>query len=522
MIFAACFLPSWSTTSISPFAGGLRDDVVVGDDVALPSSTKPEPVAPPSVLRRRRPWRGSARCSAAAAAATAEMLPLSASSGRPPRCRCRYRDVRTGIVDIDDDTATRAEVPPSRPTTSATTATTGQIQPGTDEPLPGRAVVGRTRVCCGGGYGSAVRRRLGGVGRRGARGVAGPRTAGRRDPGASLPGLRRRRCRGRRRGRVRPARSTGWVSPRAGGTRRPFRRGRPRPRTCRRAWAPARDVRDRRTGSHHPFSPTVPTPLAAGTVPGESARVADRHARGAIPVAAARGSSRAAGRARMRPGATSAAVGAECAAGRRQRYAGVPVVTRADPHRGGSERTKTEHRGGHRANPHQGHAGTATEPVALLEPVRPSPRVRGVERRRVEVAAATRAAPADGSPARRPPAICASCRFTQPSRSTRLATGRAVQHVVPGPLGRLLVELTVDERTHRRARDGHPAATSSRITSPVGSGSDGGAPRSGRSSANGPAVGARWASALRSIVRPRWMRERTVPSFRSSTSAISS
>ncbi len=37
-----------------------------------------------------------------------------------------------------------------------------------------------------------------------------------------------------------------------------------------------------------------------------------------------------------------------------------------------------------------------------------------------------------------------------------------------------------------------------------------------------PAVGARWARAARSWARPRWMRERTVPSLRPSTSAISS
>src|SRR5205085_6685945 len=36
-----------------------------------------------------------------------------------------------------------------------------------------------------------------------------------------------------------------------------------------------------------------------------------------------------------------------------------------------------------------------------------------------------------------------------------------------------------------------------------------------------PAVGARWASASRSMARPRWIRERTVPSLASMMSAIS-
>lgn len=35
-------------------------------------------------------------------------------------------------------------------------------------------------------------------------------------------------------------------------------------------------------------------------------------------------------------------------------------------------------------------------------------------------------------------------------------------------------------------------------------------------------VGWRWANAVRNCARPRWMRERTVPSFTSSTSLISS
>ena len=93
-------------------------------------------------------------------------------------------------------------------------------------------------------------------------------------------------------------------------------------------------------------------------------------------------------------------------------------------------------------------------------------------------------------------------------------TGVAGVDVGPQPLGLRRGQLAVDEGTD-----------------PVADMADHGADHrtaSGVSVGFGPAyrirpsAGARWASALRSMARPRWMRERTVPSLAPMISAISS
>ncbi len=89
-----------------------------------------------------------------------------------------------------------------------------------------------------------------------------------------------------------------------------------------------------------------------------------------------------------------------------------------------------------------------------------------------------------------------------------VTAGVAGVHVLPGPLGLGRGELAVEEGRHARAEVADHETAS-------------GAP-SGPAYRSRPDVGARCASAARSIDRPRWMRERTVPSLASRMVAISS
>ncbi len=95
-------------------------------------------------------------------------------------------------------------------------------------------------------------------------------------------------------------------------------------------------------------------------------------------------------------------------------------------------------------------------------------------------------------------------------------TSRAGEDVRPGPLRLGGGQLAVDQR--RRLRTDVSAERQHHRTCPAMRGPI----RRGPANRVRPGRGARWASAVRSWARPRWMRERTVPSLRPRTSAISS
>src|SRR5690606_29850439 len=93
-----------------------------------------------------------------------------------------------------------------------------------------------------------------------------------------------------------------------------------------------------------------------------------------------------------------------------------------------------------------------------------------------------------------------------------VAAGVADVHVLPRPLLLGRAQVPVEERADPAAEvPDHEPLVSTCADS-----------EAGPAYRSRPSPGARWASALRSIVRPRWMRERTVPSLASMISAISS
>ena len=101
----------------------------------------------------------------------------------------------------------------------------------------------------------------------------------------------------------------------------------------------------------------------------------------------------------------------------------------------------------------------------------------------------------------------------RPGGGTRGRSGRATRPAPPrrreswpSTRAEALVPMWPLSGQHHRTVSGQPGRASSWA----------------RRSGSDPRVGARWARASRSCARPRWMRERTVPSLRSSTSAISS
>ena len=89
--------------------------------------------------------------------------------------------------------------------------------------------------------------------------------------------------------------------------------------------------------------------------------------------------------------------------------------------------------------------------------------------------------------------------------------------VLPGPLLVGRGQLAVEERADAGAEVADHGADHDLSRRPWMPGSGSGPPKRVR-----PSTGARWASAVRSIARPRWMRERTVPSLASRIAAISS
>ena len=129
------------------------------------------------------------------------------------------------------------------------------------------------------------------------------------------------------------------------------------------------------------------------------------------------------------------------------------------------------------------------------------------EQRALEAVGRRRCAPND-RPARRV--------LTQPSRSTRsrqawqVCTCAQARSVSSG--GELAVEQRADPRAEVADRTHHWAVPQPESSWPV----------AGPAYRTRPAPGARWASAVRSMARPRWMRERTVPSLVPRISAISS
>ena len=85
-----------------------------------------------------------------------------------------------------------------------------------------------------------------------------------------------------------------------------------------------------------------------------------------------------------------------------------------------------------------------------------------------------------------------------------VATGVADVHVRPGALGLVGREPAVEEGADPGSEVAHHAP----LPRPLSTASPAGPAYRAR-----PSTGARWARAVRSIARPRWMRERTVPSF---------
>ena len=109
-------------------------------------------------------------------------------------------------------------------------------------------------------------------------------------------------------------------------------------------------------------------------------------------------------------------------------------------------------------------------------------------------------------------------RLGQPGLDPALALDQVAARVagvdvLPGPLLLGGGQLAVEQRADARSRGGRSRGDPAR---PRRAGGRAGVPRAG------PSTGARCASAARSMARPRWMRERTVPSLASRISAISS
>ena len=148
MILAACFLPFWSTTLSSPSPVASATTWLLVITWSLSSRTNPEPVAPPSVVPPAPPRAWIWTVLGSSLAATAETLPLSASSGAAAPLSAPITGTSdTPPDDIEVETATPPMTPPSRPTRSATTATTGHTQPGKRDPPSPAGAAGRG--CCG-------------------------------------------------------------------------------------------------------------------------------------------------------------------------------------------------------------------------------------------------------------------------------------------------------------------------------------------------------------------------------------
>src|SRR6185503_17734856 len=128
--------PFWSTTLSSPSPVASATTWLLVMTWSLSSSTKPDPVAPPWVVPSAPPLAWICTVLGRSFLATAATLPFVASSGADAPLSVPITGMfATPSDDIDEETATPPITPPRRPTTSATTATTGHAHPGNLEVL---------------------------------------------------------------------------------------------------------------------------------------------------------------------------------------------------------------------------------------------------------------------------------------------------------------------------------------------------------------------------------------------------
>src|SRR4051794_16211057 len=150
MIFAANFLPFWSTTLIWPLPVASATTWLLVITWFFLSSTNPEPVAPPDVVPSAPPLAWICTVLGSSLAATALTLPLFAASGAAAPLSVPITGMLLTVPGfIELETATPPSTPPRAPTTSAMAVINGQAQPGTREPLSDCVRCCGCCRCCG-------------------------------------------------------------------------------------------------------------------------------------------------------------------------------------------------------------------------------------------------------------------------------------------------------------------------------------------------------------------------------------
>ena len=469
------WLPSWSTTSIGPSSlGGVGDHVVVGDEVALTGRAR-------SRSRSRRP-SCPRYCASDLDGARQQLLRHRrdrAVVGRERRAarRCRRPQAAADAARRRRAGRASARTPRRRrrrratPTTRASDAD-HRPRPSRGTPAARRrgAAAARRRTPAGSGAGGGYGRP---VGRRRRRRAAGA--------GPAAPRVRRLLLARREPGRRRSAAVSGAVSSvlpgRSRGTAVRGRRS-----------VPSRSARSWRPGGRS---------RVLSSTQGASDR---RRAPGAR-----RGSAGAAARSARRSGATVARPAPGCercwSTGARRSIAG-RVGGR------GAEGEHADHRGADRAaadaRPGRRRRRLARSSASSASP-RGQPGVARPMQRALDRSDGAAAPPSD-SPASRV--------LTQPSRSTASRHWWQECTCVPGPLLVGRGQLAVEERADRAPR--WP------ITRPITASTPGAAAAGPPIAGAAVDAGRGGRAPSRSMARPRWMRERTVPSLTSRISAISS